>query len=101
MAVGIMPAWINELFPTRARSSGWGVGYSSATIIPGLFVFYQTGLLGWMPYNYTPAVLAALGGVLVVIGGVIGRETRGTDLAAVETADAPVATVPARELPAT
>src|SRR3954471_24866580 len=56
MAVGIMPAWINELFPTRARSSGWGVGYSSATIIPGLFVFYQTGLLGWMPYNYTPAV---------------------------------------------
>ena len=31
-----------------------------------------------MPYNYTPAVLAALGGVLVVIGGVIGRETRGT-----------------------
>jgi MFS family permease len=101
MAVGIMPAWINELFPTRARSSGWGVGYSSATIIPGLFVFYQTGLLGWMPYNYTPAVLAALGGVLIVIGGVIGRETRGTDLAAVETEDAPVATVPARELPAT
>jgi len=101
MAVGIMPAWINELFPTRARSSGWGVGYSSATIIPGLFVFYQTGLLGWMPYNYTPAVLAFVGGVLVVIGGVIGRETRGTDLTAVETEDTRVATAPARELPAT
>ncbi|MGH3377808.1 MAG: MFS transporter [Actinoallomurus sp.] len=101
MAVGIMPAWINELFPTRARSSGWGVGYSSATIIPGLFVFYQTGLLGWMPYNYTPAVLAFVGGVLVVIGGFVGRETRGTDLATVEYDDAPVATAPARELPAT
>jgi MFS family permease len=101
MVIGIMPAWINELFPTRARSSGWGIGYSSATIIPGLFVFYQTGLLGWMPYHYTPAVLAFVGGVLVVIGGAIGRETRGTDLATVETEDAPVAPAPARELPAT
>lgn len=104
MAVGIMPAWINELFPTRARSSGWGVGYSSATIIPGLFVFYQTGLLGWMPYNYTPAVLAFVGGVLVVIGGLLGRETRGTNLAAVDTGDTTVASAsasPARELPAT
>ncbi|MFB9831889.1 MFS transporter [Actinoallomurus acaciae] len=101
MAVGIMPAWINELFPTRARSSGWGIGYSSATIIPGLFVFYQTGLLGWMPYNYTPAVLAFLGGVLVVIGGIMAKETRGTDLAAVESGDTQAAGPPARELPVT
>jgi MFS family permease len=101
MVIGIMPAWINELFPTRARSSGWGIGYSSATIIPGLFVFYQTGLLGWMPYNYTPAVLACLGGVLVVIGGLLAQETRGTNLATVEPADPPAATAPVRELPAT
>lgn len=87
MAFGIMPAWINELFPTRTRSSGWGVGYSSATIIPALFVFYQTGLLGWMPYNYTPAVLAAFGGILVLIGGFVGKETLGTDLAQVKGDD--------------
>lgn len=102
MPIGIMPAWINELFPTRTRSSGWGVGYSSATIIPALFVFYQTGLLGWMPYNYTAAVLAAFGGILVVIGGFVGKETLGTDLAQVTGDDDEQVVVSApEELPAT
>lgn len=82
--IGVMPAYINERFPTRARSSGWGVGYSFATIIPGLFTFYQTALTGWMPRSYTPAVLACLGGILIVIGGLIAKETLGTDLSKVD-----------------
>jgi MFS family permease len=84
MPIGIMPAYINERFPTRARSSGWGVGYSTATIIPALFVFYQKALTGWMPFQYTPAALAFLGGVLIIIGGIIAPETLGTNLAAVD-----------------
>jgi MFS family permease len=82
--IGIMPAYINERFPTRSRSSGWGIGYSSATIIPALFVFYQKALTGWMPFEYTPAVLAALGGVLIILGGIVAPETLGTNLAAVD-----------------
>jgi MFS family permease len=83
-AFGIMPAYINERFPTSVRSSGWGMGYSFAVVIPGLFTFYQDALTSWMPRAYTPAVLACFGGILIIIGGVIAPETLGRDLSKVE-----------------
>ncbi|HZV51041.1 MAG TPA: MFS transporter [Candidatus Dormibacteraeota bacterium] len=91
---GIVTAYINERFPTRVRSSGYGIGYSLAVIIPSFASFYFLGLtkLG-IPYVYTPLVLMALAGVLQVIGAWLGPETRDVDLHRVEeeqeTAKAP------------
>ncbi len=82
---GIVTAYINERFPTRVRSSGYGIGYSLAVIIPSFASFYFLGLtkLG-IPYVYTPLVLMALAGVLQVIGAWLGPETRDVDLHRVE-----------------
>ncbi|HZV52795.1 MAG TPA: MFS transporter, partial [Candidatus Dormibacteraeota bacterium] len=82
---GIVTAYINERFPTRVRSSGYGVGYSLAVIIPSFASFYFLGLarLG-IPYVYTPLVLLALAGVLQLVGAWLGPETRDVDLHRVE-----------------
>jgi hypothetical protein len=61
------------------RSSGYGVSYSLATIIPGLYSLYMLGLGALMPYAYTPIVLLALGGVLLSIGALAGQETKDID----------------------
>jgi hypothetical protein len=37
-----------------------------------------------MPYAYTPAVLIALSGVLIIVGALLGPETRDVDLDAVD-----------------
>ncbi len=40
---------------------------------------------GWMPFQYTPAVLACLGGILIVLGGIVAHETLGTNLSEVDS----------------
>jgi MFS family permease len=82
---GIVTAYINERFPTRIRSSGYGIGYSLAVVIPSFASFYFLGLekLG-IPYLYTPLVLLALAGVLQLLGAWLGPETRDVDLQRVE-----------------
>jgi len=80
-AIGTLPSYINERFPTRIRSSGWGIGYSLAVIIPGFFAAYQAALGTIMPFKLTPVVLTAIGGVLIIIAVAISPETRGVDLA--------------------
>jgi MFS family permease len=81
-----LPIWavhtpyLAESFRTGIRSSGYGVSYSLATILPGLYSFYMLGLAKVMPYEYTPILLLALGGLLLSIGAIAGPETKHVDL---------------------
>lgn len=77
---GIVTTYLCERFPTHIRASGYGIGYSLAVIVPAFAGLYLLGLATFMPYVYTPVVLVALSGVLIVIGALIGPETRDVDL---------------------
>ncbi|GLY43350.1 MFS transporter [Amycolatopsis sp. NBRC 101858] len=79
-ALGVLPAYINERFATAVRSSGWGVAYSTAVVIPAFFSYYQLGLAHLVPAAFTPGILAAFGGVLILFAVMAGPETRGSDL---------------------
>ena len=77
----IVTSYVIERFPTGIRASGYGVGYSAATIIPAFSSFYMLGLkaLG-MPYQYTEIVILAVGGLLVLLGALSGPETKHVEL---------------------
>jgi MFS family permease len=77
----IVTSYINERFPTSVRASGYGIGYSAATIIPAFSSFYMLGLkeLG-TPYEYTEIVIFALGGLLLLVGALTGPETKDVDI---------------------
>jgi MFS family permease len=77
----IVTSYINERFPTSVRASGYGIGYSAATIIPAFSSFYMLGLkeLG-TPYEYTEIVIFALGGLLLLVGALSGPETKHVDM---------------------
>jgi MFS family permease len=80
-----LPIWavhtpyLAESFRTGIRSSGYGISYSLATILPGFYSFYMLGLAKLMPYAYTPIVLLALGGLLLSLGALAGPETKDVD----------------------
>ena len=80
-----LPIWavhtpyLAESFRTGIRSSGYGVSYSLAAILPGLYSFYMLVLAKLMPYEYSPIVLLALGGLLLSVGALAGPETKDTD----------------------
>jgi MFS family permease len=77
----IVTSYINERFPTGCRASGYGIGYSAATIIPAFSSFYMLGLKGLgMPYEYTEIVIFFLGGLLLFIGALLGPETKHVEL---------------------
>jgi MFS family permease len=77
----VLAAYINERFHTSVRASGYGVGYSAATIIPAFSSFYMLGLKGLgVPYAYTEIVILALGGVLLLVGALSGPETKHVDI---------------------
>ncbi len=78
----IVTSYINERFSTGVRASGYGIGYSAATIIPAFSSFYMLGLHGLgMPYKYTEIVIFALGGFLLMLGALLGPETKHVDMA--------------------
>jgi len=77
---GVVPSYINERFATSVRSSGWGVAYSTAVIVPALFSYYMVWLGELMPFVYTAGVLAVIGGAIIVVAATLGPETRGIDL---------------------
>jgi len=79
-SLGVLPAYINERFATAVRSSGWGVAYSTAVIIPAFFSYYQLWLANAVPFYYTAGILSAFGGVLILLAVRAGPETRGVDL---------------------
>jgi hypothetical protein len=81
-----LPIWavhtpyLIESFRTGIRSSGYGVSYSLATILPGFYSFYLLGLAKLIPYEFGPIVLLALGGLLLSFGALAGPETKHVDL---------------------
>jgi MFS family permease len=81
-----LPIWavhtpyLAESFRTEIRSSGYGISYSLATVLPGLYSFYMLGLAKLMPYEFSPIVLLALGGLLLSLGALAGPETKDVDL---------------------
>jgi MFS family permease len=80
---GVVTTYICERFPTQIRASGYGIGYSLAVIIPAFSGAYMLALQTMMPYAYTPTVLIALSGILIIVGALLGPETRDVDLDAV------------------
>jgi MFS family permease len=80
-----LPIWavhtpyLAESFRTEIRSSGYGISYSLATIVPGFYSFYMLGLGNLMPYEFSPIVLLALGGLLLSLGALAGPETKHVD----------------------
>lgn len=79
---GMVVSYINERFRTSVRSAGYGVGYSLAVIIPSFSSFYMLGLAHFMPYAYTQIVLVVVGGILLLIGALMGPETKDIDFVA-------------------
>ena len=85
MLFGLLPSYVNEMFATAVRSSGWGVAYGTAVIIPAFFSYYMVWLGHVMPFAWTAALLAVVGGVIMLTAAALGPETRGVDLHTVET----------------
>lgn len=77
---GIVTCYICERFPTHVRASGYGIGYSLAIIIPSFSGIYLLWLAHLMPYLYTPIVLVVVAPVLMIIGALLGPETRDVEL---------------------
>lgn len=77
----IVTSYITERFPTVVRATGYGIGYSVATIVPAFSSFYLLGLkqMG-IPYEYTQLVILALGGLLLIVGALSGPETKHVDI---------------------
>ncbi|WP_120285162.1 MFS transporter [Rhodococcus rhodochrous] len=73
-------AYLCERFPTNVRSSGYGIGYTLAVIIPSFYsaIMLQLGVV--MPYSYTPVILLVVSGVLTVVGARLGPETNALSL---------------------
>ncbi|HZU90545.1 MAG TPA: MFS transporter [Stellaceae bacterium] len=77
---GIVTAYICERFPTHVRASGYGIGYSLAVVIPSFSGVYLLWLARVMPYLFTPIVLLVIAGILMIVGALLGPETREAEL---------------------
>jgi MFS family permease len=84
----VTPSYLCERFPASVRGSGFGLGYSTPLILTSFYAYYQGWLGHLMPTGYTGVVLLVLGGALVLIGALMGPETKDVDLA--EPAAVPV-----------
>ncbi|GHF50099.1 MFS family permease [Amycolatopsis bartoniae] len=78
---GPIAAYLTERFPASIRSTAYGVGYSLALIAPAFYQFYLQRLDGVLPAHLAPAVLIALAGLLISLGGFLGPETKDVDMA--------------------
>ena len=76
---GLTTCYLNERFPTRVRSSGFGMAFTLPVIIPSFYGFYQGMLANVMPQQFTVLVLVAIGAVLTLIGAIMGPETKDVD----------------------
>ena len=92
---GVVTTYICERFPTQVRASGYGIGYSVAVVIPAFAGFYLLALSTVMPYVYTPLVLLAIAGVLIIAGALMGPETRQVELHRPDLAVGPMGAQPA------
>jgi MFS family permease len=76
----VLPSYLCERFPPALRGSGFGLGYSTPLIVTSFYAYYQDWLGHLMPAGYTAAALLVLGGALVLIGALMGPETKDVDL---------------------
>jgi MFS family permease len=74
--LGTIVAYLNERFGTGVRASGYSTAYTVALILPGLYSFWLLALRGLVPFEYTGAILIALGGILFTLGSYLGPETK-------------------------
>lgn len=74
-------AYINERFQVSERAAGYGLSYSLSVVLPSFYAYYQLGLSTVMPFDYTVLVLIVVGGTLIVLGALLGPETRDVDFA--------------------
>jgi MFS family permease len=79
-AFGCTGSYLSERFPAAIRSTGYGVAYSLAVIVPAFYAFYEGGLNHLVPSPYGTVVLYVIGGVLLLIGALWGPETKHVDL---------------------
>jgi MFS family permease len=86
---GPIAAYLTERFPASIRSTGYGVGYSLALIAPAFYQFYLRQWSTIVPSYLAPALMFAIAGVLISVGGLLGPETRDVDMSQDDT-DAPV-----------
>jgi MFS family permease len=84
-AFGCTGSYLSERFPASIRSTGYGVAYSVAVILPAFYAFYEGGLAFFLRGQYTTIVLYVIGGVLLLIGALWGPETKNVDLRAAST----------------
>jgi Zn-dependent protease len=75
----VITPYLAESFRTEIRSCGYGLSYSLATILPGFYSFYMLGLAKFMPYEFSPIVLLAAGGLMLSLGALAGPETKHVD----------------------
>lgn len=82
---GLTTCYLNERFPTRVRSSGFGMAFTLPVIIPSFYGFYQSMLAHMMPAQFTVLVLVVIGSVLTLVGGLMGPETKDVDFGRVDS----------------
>jgi MFS family permease len=78
---GPIAAYLTERFPASIRSTGYGVGYSLAIVAPAFYQFYLRKLDTAVAAHLAPAILIALAGLLISLGGYLGPETKDVDMA--------------------
>ena len=76
----MITAYIMEMFPTEVRSSGYGIAYSLPSVLPAFYTYYMLGLGNVMPYDYTPVVIIAVGGMSILVGAWISQDRRHVNL---------------------
>jgi len=76
MGWGVVPSYINERFKTSIRASAYGVGFTLSILIASFYSFYMLALKALVPYEYTQLVLLVIAGLLVVVGALMGPETK-------------------------
>ncbi|MGW1162663.1 MFS transporter [Streptomyces sp. NPDC002513] len=77
---GPIAAYLTERFPAAIRSTGYGIGYSLALVLPALYPYYLDWLKPVIPTHEAVAGLLFLAGLLIVLGAAIGPETRDVDI---------------------
>jgi MFS family permease len=84
---GPVASYITERFPAEIRSTGFGIGYSLALVLPAFYAFYLEGLRNFVSAGLAPVVLIVLAGILVSVGGFLGPETRDVDMGSADPLD--------------
>ena len=77
---GVLVVYPNEIFPTNVRSSGFGMVFSIPVILPSLYGVYVNLSKDIIGPNAMPFIFAGIGCVLMVVGAVIGPETKEVNL---------------------